>query len=349
MKWTERIEEIEGRHVPILVDKAGERRIGRPGEIRFLLPDRGRKLGRIEDVDLAGLERVDARPYLDALGLHDVSVDGQHVYALVHGGQEIHIPASLLLTTVLGRPSIFGDLLLSPAGLERGLMPILGNGQPRVVLPRRRGMSNGGDRHIQERLLWLSCFPSARRMWTSVYRHARQGSLGLTPANARVDATFSGLKPGNIIFATNLNLRSLTPTEQPLPFASSMRDRVFDLEMGTSKSYENLRSFKENAALHPAAKEVFDVPSVNGRWCMNEVEWAEVLRVLAVQGFRCAAKTKATMDAALKKWGTGVHWHALEGDAHQIENTYRVWKMRGKWDILKEVLRELRAGPPQKH
>lgn len=344
MLWTERIENIDGGLTPVLVDEQGERRTGRPGEIRFRLPERGRQLGRIEDVDLSSLELVDGRQYLDALGLEGVPTDGHEVYSLKHAGQTIHIPAALLLTAFVGRLSVFGDLLFSPTGLERGIRAVLHDGQARVSLPRKRGMAQGHERHTQERLLWFSCFPSARKMWSSVHKHAVDGRLGLIPANARIDASVVGLKPDDTIFATDLMLRRLIPAEAPLLFADSLRGRVFDFDMGTSRNSSNLKAFKESAPVHPAVKEDFDVPSVNGRWAMDEGEWRAVLGVLTEKGFRCAAKTKVSMDAALEKWGTGVQWQTLDGDARQIENTYRVWKMRGKWDILKRVLKELR--PP---
>lgn len=336
MQWIERMELIGGVPTPIIIDSNGVRSNGTAADLSKAgrVPG-GYLLGDIDDADLASLERVEGSSYRTAVGLN-VGAEGHHIYALEHEGETIYIPASVLLRTFLGASRHIAASLLLPTGLDRDVVPLSKDGRLTISIGRMNFARTQLTRQLQERLLWFSCFPSARRMWASVYQHAVQGCVGLTPANARFSATVRGLRKGNDLFVTGLQLRSLTPCEEPLPFASSLKHKTFDLELIPEATKSRMKK------LH--SQESFDVPRLNGSWRTDDGEWTEAGRLLKAQGFQFNRAAKESIDAALEKWGTGSSWQSQgSGAFKRAVKTYHMWKKRGQWDAFKAILKELRS------
>lgn len=196
---------------------------------------------------------------------------------------------------------------------------------------------------IQSRFIWLTCFPSARRTWASVYDCAIRGHLGLTPPSAMVDASFAGHRTSDTVYATRMTVRRLVPSEQALPFAERYAPGSFVFFEYSSTAAKKINDFRAVGNAHPCIKTQLDIVKGPTGWRMTDKEWNDVLVELERAGFSSDKPAKANVDIALEKFGEGKAWPSMGSAWRSAEYVYQRWSKQGKWDLLKQVLSDLRS------
>lgn len=344
MQWIDRFVRFEGELMPVYMDKNGRSQIAQLGEMGRRLTKTGRKLGVVERLDLRQLKRTDSQPYREAVGIIGIPLSGHDVYSMEHEGKTLYIPAGALLTALWSSPSSFTDWILSPTGLDRLVVArAVGDGVDINVTKAGVPRVAAKSRHIAERLRWFTCFPSGRRTWSSVYKAAREGCLSVAPPNALITAMMSGFQRGVMMFVTNIQIKTLSPTEEPLPFATALSKRDLDFSKTTQGHIQNLSAYKAASPQHPSVKGRFDIPDAAGRWSTDDREWHAACRALTAAGFIVKPSTKLSVDTALEKLGGRKSWPDMGENSKRGFDTYNRWRSQGKWGVLVATLKELRT------
>lgn len=338
MQWIESIDWVNRRPTPVAVDQFGNRELASLADIlNYLPPRRTETVAQVEGLAMSSWERVGASEYLAAIGLPDADPTGHEVYTFPYQGRRVLVPVAALLSTLIGRMHFFGDRLLMASSLSTLAQPHIEDDFVRVKfhrIARLKGL--GGDERMQSRFTWLTCFPSARRFWGSVYDAAVKGRLGCEPPQVTIDASFNGHRVRDALIVSRMSAFQLTPCEQPIPFASRLAGRSFDL-FPRRGSPENLAALKERGHT-PRAQH--DIPLGPEGWKTTEHEWERVVEMLRAREVSCKVSSKKNIDIALEKHGSGVQWDKF-GSRSAADN-YLAWANSGKWAMLKEVLSEIR-------
>ena len=348
MQWVERIDRVGDRLVPVYIDSSGYRTTGSLRSTKSLMPRQGYKSADVEEASLESMEPVSAREYLDAIGFAHADPSGHQVFSLRVDGRRALIPTAVLLCALVGRMSAVGDRLLEAASLDRIAVPTVNGGRLQIEFDRKAKLTQDAVLpSVQARYTWLTCYPTARRLWNSVYASAVDGRLGLIPAKAIVKASLIGHRTADTIFVTRMVVRSLNPEEHPLPFAAAHHSGPFEFYEHSALHADKLSAFRaalrDSGSLHPCCKVQTDIPQGPEGWRMTAGEWQFVLGELRKAGFKSQVSVKNNINRALEKYATGTPWTAMGPDWRSAQKIYQHWARRGQWDLLKRLLAEMRA------
>lgn len=345
MLWIESIAHEEGRLAPVYVDEAGSRTVGSLRYGRANFPRRGYIAAAATDLSLESMCVADTAAYLAALGIKNVDPAGHRVYALQGPNKRILVPAVVMLSALLGRLSLVGDRLLEPASLDRLATPVFNaNGPAAVGFCFRSGLSakDASSQSVQSRFLWLTCFPSARMFWGSVYRSAVQGQLAFTSPKATIDATFAGHRDEHTVYATRMTVSRLMPTEQPYPFAENRVQGEFEFYEHRSTQSDKLNKFRASGGTRCLVKVQADLLRGPAGWATSEAEWSSALAKLKELNFHSPRSVKGNIDLVLEKFGGGHRWTSMGPGWRSAQTIYQHWGRRGQWDAFKAVLNDMR-------
>jgi hypothetical protein len=342
MQWIERIVEDAGHLRPLYVDAFGMRTVGSMRHSR--LPRRGYLAARITDASLAAMAPVDPREYLDAIGVTATVPGGHEVFGLPHEGRVIHIPAVVLLSSLFGRMSAIGDRLLQAASLDQVATPCFDDGKLRVKFHRKSRLTQDSETAcVQARFVWLTCYPSAKRTWSSVYAYASQGKLSLRLPAATLSASVAGHRTSDAVYATSVSISSLVPTETALPFAQTHAPRQFGFQPHSQSHANKLAKFRASGAPRPGITRA-ELPLGPKGWAMTAHEWAVARQLLKQAGYESPTSVQGTIDVALEKLGAGQPWSTMGPRWRSVQTVYQHWRARGQWQVFLDILRELRSG-----
>lgn len=195
---------------------------------------------------------------------------------------------------------------------------------------------------LEQRLLWLTCFPSARLAWASVYQAARQGRIDIALPHASLDMAAYYVKHGNNHYVVRLGLCAVEAHEEPFPFASGAPAHyVFVDERKRELPRLECRSKATN---QPKLR--MDVPAhADGTVSVTDAEW-EVLRTVLPMTRRKSSNPRASLDAILSKLANGTPWIEVKypGTDRQanVHSTFRRWQASRRWDEILQVLERMR-------
>lgn len=348
MEWIERIKRSDvGSLVPLLVDQQGNRRMASLCNAKPLMPPRENGFTKLRGLRLNSLTLADPSEYLRAFGFDDAGVGGHEVYETVIDGQRILVPALVLLVALLSRLSAIGDRLLEPTSLDRVATPLIVDGRVRIGFGRKSELAQGGRRElIQARYKWLTCYPSATRMWHSVYRAAESGRLGLALPFATIEGTLFGRRRDGVVFATRLSIKTLVPNEAPLPFAAPHVERAFVFRFDETNAAQ-LERYRHARNVHPNIQRDVSIPAGAMGPRMSDAEWDTVRAELKAKGFRTTLLAKESVDIGLEKLSVGRPWDDMGPLSARAEFLHWRWVRDGQWQVLEETLNELRASLPR--
>lgn len=164
---------------------------------------------RLLDVD-------EANTYPQAFGIQANLADHQ-VFEFSSGGHIYHVLALVVIRALLrNKPSLI-NAVFRPQGLELTVTPIFENNRLSMcALPDIHHRVVGPDF-----LLWLYAYPSARRMFHSIFLLSMRGQLGLTLPDCTIEIQprFMRLhRPKGIRYVTQLGIVNLRTGERPLEF-----------------------------------------------------------------------------------------------------------------------------------
>ena len=341
MQWIESIGREGSVLRPIYVDKDGNHALGSLTECKRRMVVRGYQAAKLLDVPLESLEPADPAEYLAAMGLESVDPRGHEIFVFEHDGKRIYIPAAVLLQSLISRLFRVGDRLFEAASLARVASPIITDGALSIKYDRKVTLNVSGQLPcVQSRFTWLTCFPSARRMWGSVYANATEGRLSLSMPSATINGSVIGLRSSGAVYATRLSIKELTPTEEALPFA-----RPFVSSQFTFRSHPDtpgLQKFQASGQ-HSSITSDGRIPRGEHSWAMTDAEWHAVFEALSARGYLTRRHARAGLDIALEKFGDGVAWKTLGAASKNSQSTYFRWNQSGKWDVFLSELTAVRS------
>lgn len=341
MQWIEGVEHDRDRYVTQLIDQRGVRTTARIEALHACLPPRGYMVSSDSDVDLFSLRPTNGHEYRRRFGFQHSAHDGHQVFLLEAAGRQLYVPTAVLLQGLLTTLTAVGKYLLIAGGLDLLVQPVRDNGQLTLLQPNGGASERVQDTVAWSRMPWLTCYPSARRMWSSVYEGATTGRLTLEPPRARVSAKFFGRCDSGVVYVTRMSIGAIEPTEKPLPFADGLVSSRFGFARQRSRSSaEVLTEYRAHANL-PELKRHTDIPLGPHGARLSFEEWQVVSREMRLLGYALRDSAMKPVNLALEKHSSGKSWASL-GVSKGCLTLYSNWLHNGKWDALKGILRQMR-------
>ncbi|MES1264854.1 MAG: hypothetical protein ABUU24_04280, partial [Variovorax sp.] len=234
MQWIESFERLDGAPHLKVVTQAGARSFTPFRQLRSVAPEaRGARYVDLSGISLDAFSEHAPGEFLELLGF-DAAVSANHrVYELRTPTARLLIPAAVMMLGIFARIWHLAPWLVSAATLDMLAVPTFSGDRPAVTF-FPGSISGGRDGECtQDRFLWLTNFPSARRSWNSVARHVSAGRLGVDMPQAVIHGSARGLSRGDTILVTRLHINRLRPTEKPVPSAASLEGRSFRVSART--------------------------------------------------------------------------------------------------------------------
>lgn len=329
MEWIQGVERQHNGFQLVFVSAAGERRLGPLKNIRSKATRNGNTALQFADLELAQAQVVPGCEYVNYSGLRGCNGQGQKVFALQAQGMRLMMPAATVLLGLFGTLIPYGSKPLEAQSLDRFFVHTLEGDESKITFAKDSNVGKYADATwFIERLRWMSAFPSGREFWSSIYQHALEGELGLSMPAVRITGHVVGRTLAGSFYASRLNVDSLTPLENPLPFATALRGRTFNVLLP--------------AAVRPTLRDRDDsiLRGTQG-WSLSDFEWEEVVAPLLSSW--SLGTGRARLDAILEKLATGERFQPsfVSGSAATWFGTL---KRSGKWDEVKSALMEFRRG-----
>lgn len=345
MEWLEAISCAGGKLRPIFLSADGGRRSGELAEADLY---RGQALGARKKLpfELKELAVCDSVSYLSAIGFPHALAAGHPVYRLDREGVSYFFPSLVLMMGLLGPMKATGGPLLRPGSLDSFAVPNFLEEEPSIRIPFGSNFRGHRDRCAKrERLLWLTCYPSARRFWDSVYLNACRGVLDCALPSASVEATVTGIRRGKQHFVLRLFVGSLTPSEDPLAFASPLGRRSYSFNR-TRFHNPDTTHLHRDAKFRRRSNAIRDseiLPGPNG-WALSDAEWVAV-RPLLLFPHRdyLPPSTRGKIDRILAKFGSGTGWRRPGVPVGDHIRYYYFLVRAVKWDAFRDAIAGLRS------
>jgi hypothetical protein len=246
--------------------------------------------------------------------------------------RELAKPTNHLLSHMF-RPQSLDDLCVLDSRAALPTVAVLGS----LGLRRDRLYDK-----LEQRLLWLTSFPSARRAWASVYHAAKQGRIDIALPQASMDVVASYIKHGNNHYVVRLGLCAVNVHEEPFPFATGAPSYY---NFVNERARESLRLTSRSWATNQP-KLRLDIPAhADGTTCVTEAEWEAIQAVLPMPR-RKNCNPRASLDAILSKLANGAPWLEVKYPGTDrpapVHSTFRRWQSSGRWDEILRVLERMR-------
>jgi hypothetical protein len=342
MQWIEGIVREEPRLVATAIDGNGKRHTYSLSELSELSKAHVRSHVSKLNTAFQDWQHLSASDYLKGFGW-SITVDGTHrVFKFEHQNVTYLVPANVLFRAVFRPLKLTAAYLFRPQGLEQVCVPTLNCAGVSFVMP---GLSQRTRNcpTLQQPLSWLWCFPSAKRMWDSVYGYARDGLLAcdLPIGNARIVAR--GVKKEAQFLVTELTVLQVTTDEEPFEFASG-HPKTIVFHEGVSFRNRQLSDF--------VARADHTLTQINGKWDVTDQEWDAIYPLFSEQEKRGSSKRKhelrTLIDGILAKLGTGIPWTKFEfrvGTWSNASKLYGECRKDGRWLEIQAILKHSRGAP----
>jgi transposase len=283
--------------------------------------------------------QASAAQYASMFGITKGVTNHHVVYKFRKGNFTVMVSALELQRALMSCPSQVVDMLYHPQGIDLMCAPLLGEGTFEMRMLQKRTIKNTlrtADKFVR-RLDWFYPFPSAYRAWKSVYRHATNGKIAMTLPNAEIQCSVQGERDGNTIYARDICIFRITPLEEPLEWAQSIR-REFKFH-GT-KAARHLQAQISDSRLQTR----------NGDWKLTDEEWAIVEPLIHTVGVHCGRPSKFDLrqiiDCIIEKLGACKSWNEVGGEVTSksvIANYHRRMRNDGRWERVVKVLNAIRS------
>lgn len=313
----------------------------------------GKRRTRFMTIDLGDFTRLDsaeARSIAQSVGIPQPVADVQSFYCVEHAGRRIVVPSQMLIYSLVGGTRAHRSALLSPAGFQTLSVLTVTEGTLGVTYPayfekKPPDRSTG----LTQTILWTGAYPSARRMHSSVLRHALAGRFDLDLAKAKVTMSFSGLDLGDgALLAVKIRLATIEPLEQPMPHAIGVVQARFDFTV-----VDERRLLKGTGSVGPKGPKGSGVEAdlADGRYAtaLTDAEWDQVRSVLSrhrAYNWQLGARERDKIDIILRKLSTGVPWTQVAGSvsrAQLVQRYFRDIEANGSWTEVKDWLLQARG------
>ncbi|REG52081.1 putative transposase of IS4/5 family DUF4096 [Paraburkholderia sp. BL6669N2] len=336
--WLDRFGRVDGDLVVVGISESGEERhipLKQMHQYRLPQPRVPRKMFV---TSFSSWTQTSATEYASAFGITK-GVTNQHVvYKFRKGNFTVMVPALELQRGLMSCPSEVVGMLYHPQGIDLMCSPVLGEGTIEMRMLQKRTIKNSlrtADKFIR-RLDWFYPFPSAYLTWKSVYRYAANGKIAMTLPNAEIQCSVQGERDGDVIYARDICIFRITPLEEPLEWAKSIR-REFKFHGAKAKQ-----------TIQPTTADS-RVLARNGKWQLTDREWAVVEPLIHTIGVRRGRPSthdlRQIIDCIIEKLGACKSWHEVGGAVATksvIANYHRRMRDDGRWERVVTVLNEIR-------
>lgn len=286
--------------------------------------------------DCATWTRTSAEPFRKLLGIKLDSIGDNHaVFEVSHDSKRYLIPAVVLIAALMRPIQHIQDFLFRPQGLDLMCLPLLDGNKPTVGFYEPEHHIFGTTRRLPDGLLagysWMHCFPSARKMWDSVYATAREGRLDLSLPAATLTMALHSVSETGYQLVTAMTVMSVNAHEPPYEFAPN-HTRLIHLHESANMDWAS------------AHRPTSSLQSLNGQWGTSDEEWA-ALSLSLLQSKGTKHDRRKIIDLILTKIGTGQQWRKLAfGDLNFniVQFTYQQLKKSGHWAVIERLLNESR-------
>lgn len=283
--------------------------------------------------DLSVWTNSSANDYLALLGDERIPTDEQKVFSFHDGETEYLVPTIVLIQAFFRPLHHLAPWLFHPTSLEGVSAPCGGGSAFAARLTIASKDPHYADTVASTSLFtWMWAYPSARRMWSSVYKHALQGRLEVTLPLATVKAVFHGVAKGRKVAVTEMRVMELAANEES------------DLEAPPATSLFSIHgsTIPTRMPIGTSEKQLIEILRHQQR-PLTDAEWQSVQSILESEprAHLRQLNPRAMLDGILRKLVTGHPWRSASyqvGDWRHASTTYRNWKSRGIWE---EICRQL--------
>ena len=261
------------------------------------------------------------------------------IFAVEYDGTWFLMPALVLLQALFRPLHLLADYLLRPQGLEQVCIPCADNCHD--VEWSLLGLRNrqGSLSTLRQPMAWMWSFPSARKMWESVYECGQGGALGLLLPEGEIELVVRGALRGDTLCVTDACFTRVITEEKPYPFASGHTGKI--------TFHENVAFTGRHTAPTPTLDET--IRTVHGSWSVTDAEWTRIEPILVGNPIKKKPRLhdlRDLLDGVLVKLGSGIPWQKVEykvGTWNNAAGAYQQWVKDGRWQRVRATLVESRG------
>lgn len=252
-------------------------------------------------------------------------------YVIDDFGSPLVLTSHVMVSLIHGRIDALQAMCAEPLPLEASCLITLGptpearllTGNSMTPVAARRSSAS-----LSEMLLWLLCFPSAKRSWANVYLNSLRGlhAMPLPEAAVHVHLT-SGMLFG-VRIATRLWLDAVIPTEAPLPAYEALNGRIFQIRRPPERA--------------PAGQAAL-LRRADGSTDCSDEEWASVRRVVTPTktSYAKARDGRQIFDLLLYRLCHGLPFSMLPTSINNASRVYVLELSLRKADVLDSMVARL--------
>jgi hypothetical protein len=339
VEWVDGIDRVNGRLMPMAIRADGSRLPVEPSQLQLAHVKTVTVRKRLLQSNFKAWGQAGAQEYLSGLGAPLTTSENHLVFSVEHDRMRFLVPAVVLLRALFRPYHLLADFLFAPQGLEQVCVP---NADTRGMVHwtlRELRQRQGNLASLHQPLAWMWSFPSAHKLWHSVYDHARGGRLGFCLPEGDVDLIVRGVCSGNTVYATEARVTRIVTGERPYTYAAG-HPGIIAFHDGSALTGRSLpRAIAHDSALQ----------AVRGRWSVSDAEWKRIEPILLKQQVKYKRRLhslRGLLDGVVTKLGTGASWKSISysvGNWNNVTREYQQWVKDGRWARVRSVLIEMRG------
>jgi len=321
------------------------------------LDDKNKRYSKYVECDLADFRRLDideAKAVTAVAGVPEGVAYTQSLWVINDGSRNIFVPSQVFIHALAASYNIQRSALFAPTGYQLISVLYETEGRLKVTFPTSRVWGRPEAVHeLTENVVWTSSFASARRMHSSVLRHALDGRFDIELPRARMTMCFVGQEStSNTFLATRISIASIEPLEAPMAHAMGLVPQRFVLK--DADNFTGPRRAGERKPGAPLGKRDggFDADIFDARFHapLSEEEWEVVSEIFSKHRGRMLGPgpiTRQRIDTILRKRSSGASWVSLTaslGERSVLMRYFATLVKNGCWEAVRAYLVKARGG-----
>jgi hypothetical protein len=281
-----------------------------------------------QDWRLLNPEEADSYP--KAFGLH-TNMDNHEVFEFPKDDYRYRVPALVIIRAVLKNKASLMDAMFTPQGLESAITPIFEEDRLSSYWIPEKSKSTINS----EFLYWLYAWPSARRMFHSIFKRALAGRIGIELPIGTIQMCpkfVAEHRLSKVRFVTDINIIMLKTNEPSLGF-SDYQCSTITFHHGTT-GCTSVELFVGEIPMAP-----------DGRITLNDAEWDELRQTIVWSNYE--HEPRLLLDGILNKLARKEPWRKCPyptGTWSNASNLYQVLIKSREWQKVMAVLYRYRRG-----
>lgn len=270
------------------------------------------------------LSREEANSYPQAFSFR-TNMDNHEVFEFFKDDYRYRVPALAVIRAVLKSKASLMAAIFTPQGLETAITPIFeGERLSSYWIPEMAKSTLN-----TEFLHWLYAWPSARRMFHSIFKSALAGRIGIELPLGAIQLRpkfIAEHRLSKVRFVTDINITTLKTNEPSLGFSDRQYSAI-KFHQGTT-GCRSVDLFDGEIPVAP-----------DNRITLNNAEWDELRQTIDWSHFKY--EPRFLLDGILNKLAKKESWRRctyLTGTWSNASNLYQVLIKSGKWQQIMAVL-----------